>query len=392
MWQPSTTDQFTDYLRFFIRAIGLVIGIAIGIAGVYVAIKTCWFSVDYLDHTVFGPGEIQTKTGGPYSVYTPYRNEWWRAWHRQPRVSARRVQLPASAIAVDQALAKTRLKRIPLETTMRPGLPAGGERTAKRRLRTFLSGPAKRYHVDRDIPGIDGTSRLSPYLRFGAISVRRCVSDGLAMIEEQPATREGISKWLDELVWREFYHAVLVNSPHVMSGCYRPEYDQVHWTGTSKEFEAWCKGETGYPFVDAGMRQLATTGWMHNRVRMIVASFLTKDLRIDWRAGERFFMESLVDGDPASNNGGWQWSASTGTDAQPYFRIFNPVTQGKKFDPDGLYIRKWIPELRGLKSPVIHAPWEHGADPKGYPQPIVDHAKQRVQSIEEFKRVRGTAV
>lgn len=208
-------------------------------------------------------------------------------------------------------------------------------------------------------------------------------------MEDEPVSRQGISKWLDELVWREFYNAVLVNSPHVMSGCYRPEYDQLQWSGSQADFEAWCEGRTGYPFVDAGMRQLAATGWMHNRARMMVASFLTKDLSIDWRRGERFFFDSLVDGDPASNNGGWQWSASTGTDAQPYFRIFNPITQGKRFDPGGDYIRKWIPELRHLDAKAIHEPWAQKGTETTYPHPIVDHAVQRKRAIEEFKRVRA---
>jgi deoxyribodipyrimidine photo-lyase len=243
--------------------------------------------------------------------------------------------------------------------------------------------------LDRDRPDIDGTSRLSAFLRFGTISVRRCFTEGLRAIETDPGARTGISKWLDELVWREFYNAVLVNHPHVLSGSFRPEYDSIRWSGSDEHFEAWCEGRTGFPFVDAGMRQLRSTGWMHNRVRMVVASFLTKDLLIDWRRGERFFFESLVDGDPASNNGGWQWAASTGTDAQPYFRIFNPVAQGRRFDPDGKYVRRWVPELRGVDTRSIHAPWENKSSRRKYPEPIVDHALQRKLAIEEFKRVRA---
>lgn len=340
------------------------------------------------DRTVFGPDEIKTKTGGHYSVYTPYRNEWWRNWERYPRLSSSRVRLPKKPFEIVPAQFPDRVKLEECAQSSALGLPVGGEAGAKRRLRRFLDGPAARYHIDRDIPGLDGTSRLSPYLRFGALSVRRCFTDALQEIDRNPQAREGVSKWLDELIWREFYHAVLVNSPRVLSGSFRPEYDEIQWTGTDEEFEAWCAGQTGYPFVDAGMRQLKATGWMHNRLRMVVASFLIKDLRIDWRRGERFFFDSLVDGDPAANNGGWQWSASTGTDAQPYFRIFNPTTQGCRFDPEGDYIRKWVPELRHLDSKRIHSPWENGDQGLSYPPPIVDHAAQRLSSIAEYKRVR----
>lgn len=345
-------------------------------------------AIEVQDHHVFGPDEIKTKLGGNYSIYTPYRNEWWKTWESRPRLSRSRARLPAAyggdVVSMD---GRTDLG---IRETHRGGvMPVGGEAAAKRRLRGFLRGPAWRYHVDRDRPDVDGTSRLSPYIRFGAISVRRCFTDALREMGENLQAREGISKWLDELIWRDFYNSVLVHSPHVLSGSFRPEYDQLHWSGSDSDFEAWCEGKTGYPFVDAGMRQLKASGWMHNRSRMVVACFLTKDLLIDWRRGERFFFESLVDGDPASNNGGWQWSASTGTDAQPYFRIFNPVTQSKKCDPEGHYIRKWIPELRDLDAKSIHAPWEHQGAPTNYPRPIVDHSIQRHRAIEEFKRVRA---
>jgi len=209
------------------------------------------------------------------------------------------------------------------------------------------------------------------------------------MMEADPSTKTGISKWLDELIWREFYNAVLIHNPRLLRGAYRPEYDQLDWVGTDAQFQMWCDGQTGYPIVDAGMRQLRSTGWMHNRVRMIVASFLTKDLLIDWRRGERFFFESLIDGDPASNNGGWQWSASTGTDAQPYFRIFNPIAQGKKWDPDGRYVRQWIPELAAMDVRWIHTPWAAPDPGTKYVRPIVDHAIQRRRSLDEFARVRA---
>ena len=352
-------------------------------------------SISRRDHTVFGPEEIRTKTGGSYSVYTPYRNAWWDAWHREPRAAMRRSLLPASPIPGFSAGSRSVLVRILPERTA-PGdatrrLPRGGEKPARRRLSQFLSAAAACYAVDRDRPDRDGTSRLSPYLRFGAISVRRCFTEGLRVAREEPASKAGVGKWLDELVWREFYHAVLAHSPHVLTRSFRPEYDALAWVDDDEAFEAWKAGRTGYPFIDAGMRQLRATGWMHNRARMVVASFLTKDLLIDWRRGERYFFEALVDGDPASNNGGWQWAASTGTDAQPYFRIFNPVTQGERWDPEGRYVKRWVPELRGLSADRIHAPWLHGEPPKGYPRPIVDHGMARDRALAAYRKARQGA-
>ena len=230
-------------------------------------------------------------------------------------------------------------------------IPPGGARPALERLDTFLGGAAHRHHLDRDRPAVvGGTSGLSPYLRFGAVSVRGCVRAALSLAEAEaePEAERGVMAWLDELVWREFYHTVLDAHPRVLSGAFRADCDALlEWDDDPERLEAWQAGRTGYPIVDAGMQQLAATGWMHNRARMIVASFLTKDLHIDWRSGERWFMRRLVDGDPASNNGGWQWAASTGTDAQPYLRIFNPTLQGERFDPDGKYGPAVDPGARG---------------------------------------------
>ncbi|MFO0688032.1 MAG: deoxyribodipyrimidine photo-lyase [Myxococcota bacterium] len=377
------------------------------------------------DHTIFGPDEIRTKTGGCYSVYGPYRKAWWRAWHETPRLPSPRIRLPARTIDVleDEAGGESkrgsrRARRGRADATsgaraeaagsavlasalvagsgapsgsVLPALPRGGEAVAARRLARFLAGPAARYAVDRDRPEVDGTSRLSPHLRFGTISARRCVGEGLARAKASPASRTGIAKWLDELVWREFHHAILAQSPHVLVRSFRPEYDALEWSDDEEAFRAWQAGRTGYPFVDAGMRQLAATGWMHNRVRMVVASFLTKHLLIDWRRGERHFFDALVDGDPASNNGGWQWAASTGTDPQPYFRIFNPVAQGERWDPEGSYVRQWVPELRGLPAGRIHAPWVKGERPPGYPPPIVDHAIARARALDAYRRARQGA-
>ena len=340
------------------------------------------------DHTVFGPGEIRTGKGDPYSVYTPYRNAWWSRWQEAPRWSAARSRIPKATIPPGRGR-RARFASLGAEDEAAAQLPTPGEDAARRRLRAFLSGPARRYHLDRDRPDIDGTSRLSPYLRFGAISARHCVSEGLRAIEADPALEAGISKWLDEIVWREFYAAVLENEPRVLGESYRREYDGVRWSRDESHFEAWCEGRTGYPFVDAGMRQLRETGWMHNRVRMIVASFLTKHLLIDWRRGERHFFEALVDGDPASNNGGWQWAASTGTDPQPYFRIFNPVSQGERWDPEGRYVRRWVPELRDLDARVLHAPWKADRPIPGYPAPIVEHKAARERALEAFAAARA---
>jgi deoxyribodipyrimidine photo-lyase len=268
-------------------------------------------------------------------------------------------------------------------------LPTAGEDAARRRLSRFLDGPIGAYAHQRDLPAVDGTSRLSPYLRLGVLSPRVCVEAALDVAAQEPRQAQGAGKWLDELVWREFYSAILEEHPHVLRRSFRPEYDAIHWDDDPEHFEAWCAGRTGYPFVDAAMRQLACEGWMHNRARMVVASFLTKDLLIDWRRGERFFLERLVDGDPASNNGGWQWAASTGTDAQPYFRIFNPVAQGERFDPGGAYVRRYVPELEGVPDRFVHRPWQAPEPPPDYPSRVVDHASQRQEALERYRRARA---
>lgn len=398
----------------------------------------------FKDRVVFEGDEIRTGKGEPYSVYSPYRRAWWRRYREAPpgeeRVPAR---IPPSvppgrldelaedplAARLDRtdggssALHAHRKRTGPAEATgakprsgsvqapragpRRPAaaelhpfleaarqsdataIPRGGAGAARERLDAFLGGGAvRRYHVDRDFPAIAGTSRLSPFLRFGAISVRECIRAGLALADDEPSANDGVAKWLDELVWREFYHAVLDAHPHVLDGPFRPAFGAIEWDARPERLHAWEAGMTGYPFVDAGMRELAATGWMHNRARMVVASFLAKDLHLDWRAGERWFMRRLVDGDPASNNGGWQWAASTGTDAQPWFRIFNPTTQGERFDPDGEYVRRWIPELRGLPGRSVHRPREAPLAARGYPGPIVDHRHEREVALARYRAAR----
>jgi deoxyribodipyrimidine photo-lyase len=340
--------------------------------------------IEAVDHVVFRADEVRTKSGGPYAVFTPYRNAWWQRWRADPRP-------PRRAHALPPPIPGAKSDAIPPPADAAAELPTGGADAAARRLRAFLAGPVASYHEDRNRPDRDGTSRLSPYLRFGAISIRKCFDDAAAAAVAEPQLRQGIAKWLDELVWREFYAAILEQHPRVLRESYRREFDRLLWNDDSDGFVAWCEGRTGFPFVDAGMRQLRATGWMHNRVRMVVASFLTKDLLLDWRAGERFFFAQLVDGDPASNNGGWQWAASTGTDPQPYFRIFNPIAQGQRFDPEGDYVRRWVPELRGIPGARVHEPWDDAPLLRDYPRPIVDHAQRRALALERYRAARAGA-
>jgi deoxyribodipyrimidine photo-lyase len=240
------------------------------------------------------------------------------------------------------------------------------------------------YDRTRDYPAILGTSGLSAHFRFGTLSTRQAVQ---FCFEHFAA---GTKVWLNELIWREFYQMILDQFPHVVNGAFKPEYDKIKWSNNPKHFKAWCEGRTGYPLVDAAMRQLNETGWMHNRLRMVTAMFLTKDLMLDWREGARYFAEQLLDHELAANNGGWQWSASTGCDAQPYFRVMNPVSQSEKFDADGDFIRKFVPELKKLDAKIIHWPHEEpglfSSGLNGYPEPLVDHSVQRVKAIALFKK------
>jgi deoxyribodipyrimidine photo-lyase len=271
-----------------------------------------------------------------------------------------------------------------------------GEDEAQRRLDRFIqSEGVYRYSDGRDRYDLDGTSQLSPYLRFGMLSPRQAVSAAIDAIQAAPedVSRKGAETWLNELIWREFYLHILFHFPHVRRGNFR--LGHVRWENNRDHFAAWCEGRTGYPVVDAAMRQLVETGWMHNRGRMIVASFLTKDLLIDWRWGERLFMQQLIDGDPAANNGGWQWTAGTGTDSAPYFRIFNPVSQSMKHDPNGSFLRRWLPELHAVPAAYIHEPWkmpeaaqrESGCViGRDYPPPIVDHAAAKERTLRAYQK------
>lgn len=361
----------------------------------------------YDDALLVAPGEVLNEAGKPLTVFTPFKRKWLTvpkaACVEAPGADA---FVPAAEIdALDAASGGAFTQGIPLDraaelshftdqTTI--AVPTAGEAEAQRRLERFLSQRVYGYGEGRNLlaaqSGDDtdlATSFLSPYLRFGALSPRQAywgARDAYRAAETE-AGREGVETWISELVWREFYMHILAHFPHVLKRNFKPAYDRLEWRSAPDELAAWKAGMTGYPVVDAAMRQLQAMGWMPNRARMIVASFLTKDLLIDWREGERHFMDWLIDGDPAANNGGWQWSAGTGTDAQPYFRIFNPVAQSQKFDPDGAYIRRWVPELRDLPAEAIHAPWEKAAPPTGYPLPIVDHALARDRTLAVFKAV-----
>ncbi len=343
----------------------------------------------YHDQTIIPPAAVQTGLGTFYTVFTPFKRAWAAragasddaalrpAAKRQPALVCEPDLIPISIAGFDAACGRAEL------------WPAG-EAHARRRLAAFIETRVMKYKHERDLPAEPGTSRLSPYLAAGVISPRVCLHAALAVNRRQLTDGlAGPSTWISELVWREFYRHVLVGFPRVCM--HRPlklDTDRIAWRDNEDEFAAWCAGRTGYPIVDAAMRQLVATGWMHNRLRMVAAMFLGKDLLIDWRRGEQFFMRHLVDGDLASNNGGWQWSASTGADAAPYFRIFNPFSQSKRFDPDGAFIHEWAPELRNVPSAALHDPRKLAAQrllAPDYPPPIVEHELARRRAIDAFR-------
>lgn len=335
-------------------------------------------------------GSVLKADGTPYTVFTPFS----RAWKALPPPT-QRARKPLSLPPLP-ALASEDLPELPALANF----PAG-EQEAQRRLDAFLDGPIYAYKEHRDRVDLDGTSALSPYLRFGMLSARQAAQAARGALADAPTdgARAGAETWLNELIWREFYLSILTHFPRVLTGTFIPAGSEIHWRTAPQDLAAWQSGQTGYPVVDAGMRQLASLGWMHNRARMICASFLVKHLLINWQEGEAWFMRQLVDGDPASNNGGWQWTAGTGTDAAPYFRVFNPILQGLKFDPLGAYVRRWVPELSGLADKYIHTPWEMPAEQEkdascrvgvDYPLPIVEHnlARDRVLTVyqQAFRR------
>jgi len=351
------------------------------------------------DHTIFERHEVVTLNGRPFSVFTPYKNAWLK--RIEPfYVKAYPVERHADALApcpascppgvpalADTGFEPTNLRALKVRT---------GSRGAQGLFEDFLAR-IEHYQQTRDYPAIKGPSYLSVHLRFGTISIRRLAGVAWQM-HLQGLT--GASTWLSELIWRDFYLQILANFPHVVDHAFKPEYDAIRWEHgrhADASFAAWCEGRTGYPLVDAAMRQLNQTGYMHNRLRMVTASFLCKDLGIDWKRGEAYFADRLIDFDLAANNGGWQWAASSGCDAQPWFRIFNPVTQSEKFDPQGKFIRRYLPELAALPTPALHAPWR--AQPielqaagvvlgRDYPAPLVDHATAREKTLARYAVVK----
>lgn len=347
---------------------------------------------------VIQPSDLLKQDGTPYTVFTPFSKKW-------------RSQLPASIklLPAPSSLPKTdlpisaRFPELKNETDF-----FASETEARQRLARFTSEEIYRYHDKRNDMAADSTSKLSPYLRFGLISHRQAAkeaSSALANIWLQANNMpegvldQGPNTWLNELIWREFYINILKNFPYIQKTSFDKRFDRMIWQNDPDDLIAWKNGRTGVPIVDAGMRQLKQTGWMHNRARMITASYLVKHLLIDWREGERWFARQLVDADVAANNGGWQWVAGTGTDAAPYFRIFNPVLQSKKFDPDGKYIRKWVKELENVPDKFIHEPWLlNDKDQRSvslalgmdYPYPLVDHNFARQRALSVYKVARNT--
>ena len=348
---------------------------------------------EFDDQTILPPDAIQKRQGGFYTVFTPYKRAWLAT------CMDRGVPVPVGMPSRQSALI-AKPDRCPERVAGfdarrdRPDLWLAGEAHARERLADFVDERIRNYKRDRDRPDLDGTSRLSPYLTLGVVSPRQCLAAAREANQVRLADGAlGPDTWISELIWREFYRHVLVGFPRVSKGCaFRAETEQIVWNSDEAQFDAWRAGRTGFPLVDAGLRQLAEIGWIHNRLRMIVAMFLTKDLLIDWRWGERHFMRNLIDGDLASNNGGWQWSASTGTDAVPYFRIFNPITQSRRFDPTGAFIRRYVPELAALDDDAIHDPAGLDAERRAeldYPEPICDHGVCRAHAIAVFKNLRG---
>jgi deoxyribodipyrimidine photo-lyase len=336
--------------------------------------------------TIHPPTAVVKSDGQPYTIFTPFSHFW--------------KSLPLG----EQTLS------VPVNLPLVPDIPSillpnpspseffpAGEYEAQRRLDDFLKGPIFEYAEGRNRLDQEGTSALSPYLHFGMLAARQAYAASRHAEETAPdaRTRTGCETWQNELIWREFYQSILFHFPFVLKTAFRPSMRNITWRNSESDLKAWQNGRTGYPVVDAGMRQMAATGWMHNRARMITASFLVKHLLINWQEGERWFMQSLVDGDLAANNGGWQWVAGTGTDAAPYYRIFNPILQGKKYDPEGRYVRKWVPELADVPTRLIHTPWQMTLEEQSrfgviigrhYPAPIVEHDFARRRALKVYAR------
>ncbi len=351
------------------------------------------------DQVIFERREVLTQAGHPFTVFTPYKNAWLKqvtAEHLAPHPVAPHAKALA-AVPLARRGAMPSLAAMGFVPSNLAQLPVQAGTVGALALFEDFVERIDRYEEARNFPAVKGPSYLSVHLRFGTISVRQVAAVAYAMHLQGI---RGASTWLAELIWRDFYHQILANFPHVVNQAFKPDYDQIrfeHGKHAKALFEAWCTGRTGYPLVDAAMAQINQTGYMHNRLRMVVASFLVKDLGLDWRWGEHYFADHLIDFDLAANNGGWQWAASSGCDAQPYFRIFNPITQSEKFDLGGKFIRRYLPELAGLPDPALHAPWKAreielasaGVVLGGnYPLPVVDHAEARERTLQRYAVVK----
>jgi deoxyribodipyrimidine photo-lyase len=342
----------------------------------------------YLDQLLFKPGTVLTRTGTYFQVFSQFRKVCYdRLRSALPNlVSKPGIQVPLN---IDSDKIPSSVEGFETPSDGLRALWPAGETEAQRRLGTFTDAQIDYYKSERDFPAKPGTSQLSAYLAAGVISPRQCLHAALHSNQgEFESGKVGAVTWINELLWREFYKHILVGYPRVSRHrAFRPETEALAWRDAPDELAAWKEARTGLPIIDAAMRQLLATGWMHNRLRMVVAMFLTKNLLIDWREGERFFMRHLIDGDLAANNGGWQWSSSTGTDSAPYFRIFNPLSQSEKFDTDGLFIKHWLPELAGLDNKQVHNPANLGGlfGVTDYPMPIVHLGMSRERALTAFK-------
>lgn len=334
---------------------------------------------NFKDHVQYEHTEILNGSGEIYKVFTPYKNKWLETFYHRDE-----GQLPNYKCNLKKLAKISKIQNELTSDELAPCILKGGSHEALKKLKAF-SKIISNYKDARDIPALDGTSWLAPYIRLGNLSIRDMFALSLMTKDE------GHQTWLSEIIWRDFYQMILDAHPEIENSCFKPQYNQVKWLGNKENFIKWCEGQTGFPIIDSAMRCLNSTGFMHNRLRMVVASFLTKTLLIDWREGEKYFAKKLLDYDMAANNGGWQWSASTGVDAQPYFRIFNPYSQSRKFDTKGKFIREWCPELKLFSDKEIHAPHDLDLDLQekakciigiNYPLPIVAYTEQRKLALK----------
>ena len=341
------------------------------------------------DQVVYSPGTIKTKEDKPYSVFTPFKRRWIENF------STDFLDIQFNYTSKNYSGFDSNINEFNFEFKKSHSVDMSlwniGETSAISILNDYLDKKVLRYAKDRNDPIIEGTSRLSPYLALGIISPKRCILEALKKNNfELDSGEKGVTKWIDEIVWREFYKNIMFSFPRVSKGKPFQEYtNKIKWRFNEEEFEAWKNGKTGFPLIDAAMRQLKAEGWMHNRLRMVVAMFFTKNMLHDWRIGEAFFMQNLIDGDFSSNNGGWQWSSSTGTDAAPYFRIFNPLTQSKNFDSDGLFIKKYVCELKDVEKKDIHDPSNEIRALYNYPIKILDLKESRLRAIDAFNEAKN---